>query len=206
MIVQHGVRTASRRLLAAEVIVVGGGNAGLTAAITARRLGASVLLLECASRALRGGNSRHTRDIRFAHEGPSAAATGTYSEAELLDDLLRVTGGATDRRLAELTIRESLTLPEWMSAQGVRWQRQLKGTLHLSRTNGTAQRCTRLSRRVAKSVKSSRAWPMAASNDSHAAHWSSPPGASRPISAGCASIGVRSPTTSSSVGRRATLD
>ena len=85
---------------------------------------------------MRGGNTRHTRDIRFAHEGPNVAATGTYAEAELLDDLLRVTGGETDRRLADLTIGESTTLADWMTGHGVRWQQPLKGTLHLSRTNG----------------------------------------------------------------------
>lgn len=85
---------------------------------------------------MRGGNTRHTRDVRFAHAAPNAAATGVYAEAELLDDLLRVTGGETDRELAELTIRESSTLAEWMTARGVRWQRPLSGTLSLGRTNG----------------------------------------------------------------------
>ena len=47
-----------------DVLVVGGGNAGLCAAITARRAGARVLVLEIAIKDFRGGNSRHTRDIR----------------------------------------------------------------------------------------------------------------------------------------------
>ncbi len=50
-----------------DVLVIGGGNAGLSAALTARRLGARVLVLECAPRELRGGNSRHTRNLRCAH-------------------------------------------------------------------------------------------------------------------------------------------
>ena len=91
----------------------GGGNAALCAAIEARRAGASVILLEAAPEHLRGGNTRHTRDIRLAHEAPNAAASGAYPETELYDDLLRVTGGETDERLARLTIRESTTLAEW---------------------------------------------------------------------------------------------
>ncbi|HXP94967.1 MAG TPA: FAD-dependent tricarballylate dehydrogenase TcuA [Candidatus Binatia bacterium] len=119
-----------------DVVVCGGGNAALCAAIQARRNGATVTLLEAAPVHLRGGNTRHTRDIRFAHYGPNAAATETYSEQELLDDLLRVTEGETNRPLAELTVRESLTLAQWMQQQGVRWQRPLRGTLQLGRTNG----------------------------------------------------------------------
>jgi tricarballylate dehydrogenase len=119
-----------------DVVVCGGGNAALCAAIVARRAGASVLLLERAPTYLRGGNTRHTRDIRLAHSAPDAAATGTYPEDELYDDLLRVTGGETNDVLARLTIAESTTFARWMSDHGVHWQKPLTGTLHLGRTNG----------------------------------------------------------------------
>jgi tricarballylate dehydrogenase len=118
-----------------DVLVIGGGNAALCAAITARRLGARVLLLESAIKDFRGGNSRHTRDIRYMHRGATDYVTGAYSEEEFWQDLLGVTGGATNERLARLTIRESETLGDWMPANGVRWQRPLRGTLHLARTN-----------------------------------------------------------------------
>jgi tricarballylate dehydrogenase len=118
-----------------DVIVVGGGNAALTAAISARRAGAEVLLLERAPERMRGGNTRHTRDIRIAHDAPLDAAPGAYAVDEFFEDLLRVTGGETDRALAEIALRESAGVPAWMEAQGVRWQPALTGTLHLSRTN-----------------------------------------------------------------------
>ena len=118
-----------------DVLVVGGGNAALCAAITARRAGAKVLVLECATKDFRGGNSRHTRDIRYMHRAPTEFVTSAYDEEEFWQDLLGVTGGATNERLARLTIRESETLGDWMPANGVRWQKPLRGTLHLTRSN-----------------------------------------------------------------------
>jgi len=76
-----------------DVLVVGGGNAGLSAALTAREAGASVLLLEHAPRAFRGGNSRHTRNLRLMHESPAATLVGSYSKADYWRDLLSVTHG-----------------------------------------------------------------------------------------------------------------
>ena len=118
-----------------EVLVIGGGNAALCAAITAAEKGASVTLLEAAPKPYRGGNSRHTRNFRCMHHGPLGPLTGSYSEDEYLEDLLKVTGGKTDEFLARLAIRTSEECLPWMEAHGVRFQPSLSGTLSLSRTN-----------------------------------------------------------------------
>jgi tricarballylate dehydrogenase len=118
-----------------DVLVAGGGNAALCAAITARQAGASVLLVESAPRAFRGGNSRHTRNLRAMHDRPNEVLTDEYKEDEYWDDLLRVTGGQTDESLARMTIRASSGVFGWMKAAGVRFQPSLTGTLNLGRTN-----------------------------------------------------------------------
>ncbi|MGH6994802.1 MAG: FAD-dependent oxidoreductase, partial [Stellaceae bacterium] len=118
-----------------DVLVAGGGNAALCAAIAAREAGASVLLVEHAPRAFRGGNSRHTRNFRVMHAAPTATLTEAYAEDEYWDDLRRVTGGETDEALARLTIRNSGPALTWMESRGVRFQPSLTGTLGLSRTN-----------------------------------------------------------------------
>ena len=118
-----------------DVLVIGGGNAALCAAISARRAGASVLVLEGAPKFYRGGNTRHTRNMRCAHDAATEILTGPYTEEEFWDDLLRLTGGQTDEELAKFMIKESKDILNWIVEQGVRWQPSLGGTLSLGRTN-----------------------------------------------------------------------
>ncbi len=90
-----------------DVLVIGGGNAALCAAISARRAGASVLVLEGAPKFYRGGNTRHTRNMRCAHDSATGILTGPYTEEEFWDDLLRITGGQRSRRTARHCRRQS---------------------------------------------------------------------------------------------------
>jgi len=117
------------------VLVIGGGNAALCAAISARRAGASVLVLEGAPKFYRGGNTRHTRNMRCAHDAATETLSGPYSEEEFFDDLLRVTQGHTDEDLARFMIGQSKEMLNWIPEQGVRFQPSLGGTLSLGRTN-----------------------------------------------------------------------
>jgi tricarballylate dehydrogenase len=118
-----------------DVLVAGAGNAALCAAIAASTNGARVLVLEAAPREYRGGNSRHTRNFRLAHDAATETLTGPYPVDEFWDDLMRVTGGETDPDLARFTLQQSARLPDWLAGQGVRFQAALGGTLSLARTN-----------------------------------------------------------------------
>lgn len=118
-----------------DVLIAGGGNAALCAAISARRAGASVLVLEAAPKFYRGGNTRHTRNMRCAHDSATDTLTGPYPEDEFWNDLLRVTEGETNEELARHMIHESKEILVWIRDQGVRFQPSLGGTLSLGRTN-----------------------------------------------------------------------
>jgi tricarballylate dehydrogenase len=121
---------------AVDVAVVGGGNAALCAALSAAEDGASVVVFECAPQAFRGGNSRHTRNMRCLHDAPTDVLTESYPEEEYFADLLRVTDGQTNEQLARIAIHQSEESTRWMKGHGVRFQHSLGGTLHLGRTNG----------------------------------------------------------------------
>jgi tricarballylate dehydrogenase len=118
-----------------DVVVIGGGNAGLCAALAARGAGARVVVLESAPRHYRAGNSRHTRNLRCAHAEPTGLLTDGYSRDELLADLESVNDGETDAELAALVAARSEDCVPWLTALGVRFQAALRGTLQLARTN-----------------------------------------------------------------------
>lgn len=118
-----------------KVIVIGGGNAALCAAISAAENGAKVCLLESAPKIWRGGNSQHTRNMRVAHQKPTKCLTQEYSEEEFYQDLLKVTGGETNKELAKIAIKGSFEMYNWLEERGMYFQKSISGTLSLSRTN-----------------------------------------------------------------------
>jgi len=120
-----------------DVIVVGGGNAALCAALSSRERGAKVLLLERAPFEERGGNSAYTDGLmRVVYDGvddilalapdltEQEVATsdfGSYTEADFFDDMARITQYRTDPDLCEILVRQSRETLRWMRDNGIRF-------------------------------------------------------------------------------------
>ncbi|RUZ77978.1 FAD-binding dehydrogenase [Mesorhizobium sp. M7A.F.Ca.US.006.01.1.1] len=120
-----------------DVVVVGGGNAALCAAISAAENGARVLLLERSPDAERGGNSTYTdgkfravyngvEDVRalvpdLTDDEVAASDFGTYTESDFFDDMGRITQYRTDPDLCEILVRQSREILFWLKEKGVRF-------------------------------------------------------------------------------------
>ena len=121
-----------------DVVVVGGGNAALCAALMATEQGARVIVLERAPEEERGGNSAFTGGtMRCVYGGaedvynivpdltPEEKANtdfGSYTEAEYLDAMYELTQYRTNPDLAELLVKNSTAALSWMRAQGIRFE------------------------------------------------------------------------------------
>ncbi|MBE1236348.1 FAD-dependent tricarballylate dehydrogenase TcuA [Phaeovibrio sulfidiphilus] len=116
-----------------DVLVLGGGMAGLCAAIEAREAGARVLLVEESPAWRRGGNARHARNMREPHEEPTPFSPRTYPRAELVEDLYRISAGLGDPDLIETVARHAHGLSDWLIARGVALQFPEEGVLPHSR-------------------------------------------------------------------------
>jgi len=122
--------------IAADVIVVGAGNAAACAALSAHDNGASVIMLEAAPRDQRGGNSTYTGGmLRFAYNDaedlkrlvPEMAEQDlsniefdTYTESQFFDDMGRLTQYRCDPDLTEVMIKKSYETAQWMLTKGMR--------------------------------------------------------------------------------------
>jgi len=119
-----------------DVVVVGAGNAALTAALAAARDGARVVVLEKATRELRGGNTRFTGALfRFVyeqgaeslkplveHEDYGSCQIEPYTAADYWKDLQRMTAGKAPTELTRVLIDRSYTTMLWLKEVGVTWE------------------------------------------------------------------------------------
>lgn len=104
--IEHGMR--------ADVVIVGGGLAGLVAGIAASAKGASVLVLE------RGADERYRCNSRFAGGAFHVAYTDPESPAvDLLESINRVTAGEVQSDLAHAIAENAGRAMHWLAGQGI---------------------------------------------------------------------------------------
>jgi tricarballylate dehydrogenase len=104
------------------VVVVGGGIAGLAAAVAARQAGAEVLLLEKAPRAQRGGNTRFAdAQMRFPHEADEYGPR-TYTADDMFADLMRISRGRANEDLVRTLCDHARATAEWLTDLGLEWE------------------------------------------------------------------------------------
>ncbi len=128
---------SERIIYETDVVVVGAGNAAMSAALAARENGANVIVLEKAPEAEKGGNTTFTHgSVRFAYNGvedlkeimPDLTLEeientdfGTYSEEDFFDDMCRLTDYRTDQELASILTDESFATMKWLQSHRVRF-------------------------------------------------------------------------------------
>ncbi len=105
-----------------DVVVVGGGIAGLSTAVSARQAGAQVVLLEKASSSARGGNTRFAdAQMRFPHEADEYGGR-TYTADEMYSDLMRISRGRANPDLIRTLCENARATVEWLTGLGVEWE------------------------------------------------------------------------------------
>jgi tricarballylate dehydrogenase len=105
-----------------DVLVVGGGIAGLSAAVMARQQGAQVILIEKAPREQRGGNTRFAdAQMRFPHEADEFGPRD-YTVDDMFDDLLRISRGRANPELVRALCENAREAADWLTALGLEWE------------------------------------------------------------------------------------
>lgn len=134
---------AEHQILNFDVIVIGAGNAALTAALSASEAGSTVLILESSEQIRMGGNSRFTLGgFRFGYLNPidvyelipnltsderRIIGENSYSPSDFLATLTTLSRGEADATLCRFLSERSLQVVKWLTRHNVRWNLHIWG-------------------------------------------------------------------------------
>ena len=121
-----------------KVIIVGSGNAALSAGIAALEKGAEVTIYEKADKKMAGGNTKYTAGaMRFAYESGDQLMDllknpnderikntdfGSYTQEKFEKDLLNFNDGRPLSREQKILVSQSLETIQWLSTHNHRIQ------------------------------------------------------------------------------------
>ncbi len=106
-----------------DVVVIGGGIAGLSAAISAMNEGAAVILLEKAPKLQRGGNSAIAdAQIRYPHEADEYCPTQQTKE-DFFNAFLQVSRGRANKDLVRVVVDNAADVVDWLTEMGIAWEK-----------------------------------------------------------------------------------
>lgn len=103
-----------------DIVVVGCGIAGLSAAIAAAEADREVVVLEKAPERLRGGQTQYTESFRIPTADISLDLdfhVPDYTPTDFYQDIMRVTDGHADPDLASTVTQEAAPAFEWLTAR-----------------------------------------------------------------------------------------
>ncbi|MDC3141149.1 FAD-dependent tricarballylate dehydrogenase TcuA [Alphaproteobacteria bacterium] len=121
-----------------KVIIVGSGNAALSAGIAALEKGAKVTIYEKADKKMAGGNTKYTAGaMRFAYESGDQLTDllenpnderikntdfGSYTQKKFEKDLLNFNDGRPLSREQKILVSQSLETIQWLSTHNVKFE------------------------------------------------------------------------------------
>ena len=121
-----------------DVVVVGGGSAGLCAALAAHQRQTRVLLIDKCPKPTRGGNTRFSsggfrftygnlEDIRpllpdLSDEEAGRLDIPSYESADYCEDVMRATEYLADKKLTTVLAAESYPTVRWLKEMNVKWR------------------------------------------------------------------------------------
>ena len=131
-----------------DILVVGEGIAGCTAAIAASALGANILMIEKAPKDVPHANTAFSG-------GSFRRASQAYPAEKFYQDMISLSGGRADPELTKIMVEESRKARDWLTALGVPWTSKSRDPGAADQVDGQGKSLAEILRRAvaARNIK-----------------------------------------------------